>query len=218
MKIEKIGGIASIVEVFLTVFFMVSIFILFPRLGLDSPSAFYDPVKNMAAWEASPITFYLRGLGFLLLGVTFVILVLALRNRLLNSAPILMEISVIGASVMAALYLPTGIIEFISKEQIALTKDISAFSAMVFTATSLSVAGEFAFGCVVLLIGSAGIKTSKLSRMLSWLLIIEGICFILSFAVNALGILGCFLLIITNLWLGIILISDRHNKDTAIKL
>ena len=51
MNFEKIGGIASIVIVFLSVFLMVSVLILFPRLGIDFPSDIADPIKHMAAWE-----------------------------------------------------------------------------------------------------------------------------------------------------------------------
>jgi hypothetical protein len=215
MNFEKLGGIASIVEVFLSVFLIAFAFILFPRLGLGSLSDLADPIKNMAAWEASPTTFYLRGIDVILWCPTFIILVLALRNLFLNDTPILMMISVIGATIAATLWLFSGVIEIAGKEQIALAKDISAFRAITVTYNCLAAAGDFAFGWVILLIGSAGIKTSKLPRILSWILIIEGICFVLFFAVKPLGILGLILAIISNLWLGIILISGRNNQNTA---
>ena len=213
MDFEKVGGIASIVQVFLWVFLIIIFFILFPRLGLVSLTDLADPVKNIAAWQSSSAAFYLKGMDFILWCPTLIILVLALRNRLLNETPILMMISVIGATIAGALYLPAGIIEITGKGQLFHSNDISAFNAMMVASNCLSQAADFAFGWTILLIGSAGIKTLKLSRILSWILIIEGICWIIFFVVKPLGLLGIILGIIANSWLGIILLRSSNNLD-----
>lgn len=214
MNFEKIGGLASIVEVFLSVFLIVAIFILFPRIGLVAPDDWADPVKNIAAWEESPTTFYLIAIDLVLWSLTFVVLVLSLRNRLWNGTPNLMILSVIGASIAATLWLSSGALEIAGKEHIALAKDLSAFRVMNVTSYCLMSAGDFAFGWVLLLIGFAGIKTARLPHILNWILVVEGACFILDQALDILGFLGLILAIASNLWLGIILISSKTNADT----
>ena len=216
MNFEKIGGLASILEVFLSVFLLVTFFILFPRLGLLDPSDWADPIKNMSAWESSPNTIYFFHIDFVLWGLSFVVLALSLRSRLWEGAPNLVLLSVIGASIAAALWLSSGTLGMIGKEPIVYAEDISSFRVITITTHCLTTAGYFVFGWVILLIGSAGIKTSKLSNILSWVLVVEGICFILNVAVNLL-VVGLILAIISNLWLGIILIGSSINKDTEIE-
>lgn len=216
MNFEKIGGIASIVEVFLWIFLMVAISILFPRLGLVNSYDWADPIKNIAAWKASPNTFNFFHADIVLWGLTFVVLVPSLRSRLWDGAPNLMMLSIIGATIAASLWITSGALGIIGKEPIVNANDVSAFMVITVATHSLTNAADFVFGWVLLFIGVAGIKTSKLSQILSWVLIIEGICWILCYAIDPLGLLGFILGIVSNVWLGIILLGSKTNSQAEV--
>jgi len=73
MKLQKIGGIGSIASAILCAICLVFFLLVFPRLGLVGPSDWIDPVKDIAAWSASPITFFLFNLEFILWSIAFIL-------------------------------------------------------------------------------------------------------------------------------------------------
>jgi hypothetical protein len=209
MKLQKIGAYASIVEAFLSAFFLWILIVVFPRLGLISPSDYNDPLKSIAARNASPITFLSLNLDYVLLSIAFILIILALRERMQAEAPNLLRISVIGASIFSALNLAAGIIGSVSLSSIASVKDVSAYRAVIGVYLDLITAAYHALGWALLLAGWAALKTRCLPRILSYILVLAGIFSILMLAVGPFGFVVMLLGIAWGLWLGIVLLRSK---------
>jgi hypothetical protein len=134
---------------------------------------------------------------------------LALRDRLEAGALNLMKIALIGTSIASALWLAAGTIGIKVGFSIANANDISAFRSYFGIWLGLSLAGDFVFGWIILMVGCAGLKTSKLPRILGWLLTVEGIFFIGNLIQGLSGLVGTVLGIITQIWLGIVLLAEK---------
>ena len=209
MKLQKIGGFGSIGSAFLCAICLVILLLVFPRLGLVEPRDWNDPVKGFDAGSASPITFFILNLEFILWSIAFILIVMALRERMQASAPTLMRIVVIGVSITCALWLAAGLIGIIGMPSIVSAKDASAFRAVMAMSLGLSTAGDTALGWALLLIGWAALKTKGLPRILSYFSILKGVVMILEFAVQPLMLVGLLLGIVFYPWLGIVLLRSK---------
>jgi hypothetical protein len=209
MKLQKIGGYASIVNAFLCAIFLVFLLLVLPRLGLVGPSDWIDPVKGIAASIASHVTFFLLNLVYILWSIAFILIVLSLRERMEASAPNLMWIAVIGVSISCALWLATGLIGIVGMPSSASANDASAYRAGMGVYLGLSNAGDHAAGWALLLIGWAAVKTRLLPRILSYFLILNGIVGILEFVALPLGFVVLLLSIVWSLWLGVVLLRSK---------
>lgn len=210
MKLQKIGGFSSIVSAFLMVIFLVFILLVFPRLGLVELSDWFDPVKGLDAGRASPTTFFLFNLELILWSIALILIVLALRERMQASAPILMRIAVIGVSITCALWLAAALIVSVGMPSIVSAQDASAFRAMMVVYFGLSNTGDFALGWALLLIGWAALKTKGLPRMLSYFSVLNGVVMIFNFVGGPIIIMISMLLsFVFLLWLGIVLLRSK---------
>jgi hypothetical protein len=209
MKLQKIGGFGSIASALVSAIWLVILLLVVPRLGLVGPSDWIDPVKGIAAQSASPITFFLFNLEYIFFSIAFILIVLALRERMQASAPNLMRIAVIGVSISCALWLAAGLIDIVGNPSIVSAKDVSAYRAVTGVYLGLSIAGDHAVGWVLLLIGWAALKTRGLPRILSYLSVLVGIIMILEFAVQPLMLVSLFFGIVWGLWLGVVLLRSK---------
>jgi len=209
MKLQKIGGVGSIGLACLCAIYLVFFFLVFPSLGLVGPNDWIDPVKGIAAGSASPISFFLFNLESILFSIAFVLIVLALLERMQASAPNLMRIVVIGVSIACALWLAAALIDIVAKPSIISAKDASAFRVAMGVVLGLYIAGDHALGWVLLLIAWAALKTRGLPRILSYLLVLSGILGILEFAAQPLMFVLILMGIIWGPWLGVVLLRSK---------
>ena len=209
MKLQKIGGFGSIGSALIGIMALVIVGFVFPRLGLVGPSDRMDPIKGIAAESASPITFYLFNLDLILWGIAFIVIILALRERMQANAPNLMRIAVIGVLTTYVLMLAAGLIGIVGMPPIITAKDASAYRAFMAVYFGLIIAGDHAAGWAILLIGWAAVKTRSLPRILSYLSVLVGIVFILDFAAKPLMPLGLLLSIVWGVWLGAVLLRSK---------
>jgi len=209
MKLQKIGGVGSIGYACLCAIYLLFFFVVFPSLGLLGPNDWIDPVKCIAAEGASPITFFLFDVGSILLSIAFILIVLALRERMQASPPNLMRIVVIGVSIGCALLLASALIGIVGKPSIVSANDASAYRAVQGVYLGLAIAGDHALGWVLLLIGWAALKARGLARILSYLLMLSAILGILEFAVQPFMFVVIFLGIIWGVWLGVVLLRSK---------
>jgi hypothetical protein len=207
MKLQKIGGIGSIGTAILVVIVLVIILIVFPSLGLG-PKDWNDPVKGLDAASASPITFFILNLVMILFSIAYILIVLALRERM-QAAPNLMQVAVIALSINCALWFATGVIGIVGMPSIIPAKDISALRAANAIHLSLSTSGDCAAGWVLLLIGWAALRTRGLPRILSYFSVLKGVVMILEFVAQPLMVVGLLLGIIFYPWLGIVLLRSK---------
>jgi hypothetical protein len=209
MKLQKLGGFGSIGSAFILAIFLVIVGLVFPRLGLVGPSDRMDPIKGIAAESASPITFFLLNLVLILCGIAFVLIILALRERMQANAPNVMRLALIGVSIAFALWLASGLIGIVGMRPIVSAKDASAYRALMGVYFGLVIAGDHAVGWALLLIGWAALKTRALPQILSYLSVLVGIVFILDFAAKPLMPVSLFLCILWNVWLGVVLLRSK---------
>ena len=209
MKLGRIGGFASIGSALIGVMALVIVGLVFPRLGLVGPSDRMDPSKGISAETASPITFLLFNLDLIVWGIAFVLIILALRERMQANAPTLLRLALIGVSSTFAIMLAAGLVGIAGIPPIVAVKDASAYRALVGVWLGLVVAGDHAAGWAMLLIGWAALKTSTLPRVLSYLSVLGGIVFIIEFAAKPLMPVSLFLSVIWGVWLGAVLLRSK---------
>ena len=209
MKLQKVGGYASLAIAFLFIVFLIIIFVVMPRLGLAGPGDFGDPAKWIAAVNASGLPFLLLSYVFILFSIVFILIVLALRERMQAESPHLVQISVIGASIFSALFLAAGVIGIAALPSIASANDISAYRAVNKVMFALLFAGAHASGWVLLLSGWGALKSRRLPKILSWLQMLLGIAWIAEFAVEPLQVLDAIPAIVWGVWLGVVLLRSK---------
>lgn len=209
MKLQKIGGVASIGFACLCAIFLVFFFLVCPRLGLVGSSDWIDPVKINAAWSTSPITLVLFNFVPILFSIALILIALALRERMQAGVPNLMRVVVIGVSITCALLLASALIEITTSPTIASAQNLSTRRAVTAIYFGLIFAGDHAMGWVLLLIGWAALKTRCLPRILSYLTMLYGIVLVLEFAVPPFMNVGVILGIIWGVWLGGVLLRSE---------
>jgi hypothetical protein len=205
MKLQKVGGWASLIYVCAWIAYVGIEGFIVPRLGLSLLGG-DGPVKEMAVYEASPTIFHVVQLSMLLNGFLFVLVALALQERMRSTAPNLMGLTVIAASVAFALMLADIIIGFSGVASIVSAKDVSAWRAGDVVRAGLGSTGGNAWGWALLSIGWAAITTRKLPRILSWIILVDGVMTIIQFALWQIQPAAILLLLISMFWLGIVLL------------
>jgi len=210
MKLQKIGGVASIANAVLTVIFLLIFLVVFPRLGLMGPEDSMDPAKGIPAWGASPFTFFSFEIIYILYGIIFLLIMLALRERMQADAPILTRVALIVTSVTCTLWLAAGLVEHAVRLPIVNARDASAYRTAMGVFFGLSDGGDHASGWASLLIGVAALKTAKLPRVLGYLTVLVGLLFILDFLSLVLGLAGLCVWVIWSVWLGMVLLRTKE--------
>jgi hypothetical protein len=209
MKLLKIGGIASIANAFLAAFWLVLFVVLFPRLGLAGPDDWMNPVKGFHAWASSPIAFLTNDLEYILMSVATFLTILAVREWLKSESPILTQIALIATAIACGLWIATAIVGHTTRLALVNSGDASAYKAIMSVVMGLSYAGDHACGWFTLVIGWAALKTAKLPRILGYLILLVGLCFLFDFLLMLLALVGLLLLAIMSLWLGIVLMRTK---------
>jgi hypothetical protein len=215
MKLQKVGGVASVANGILAVILIYLMGFLFPRLGIVSTKDLLDHVKGIAAWTASPMTFFAGDIDILLWGIAPFLVVLALRERMQTSAPILTQIALVAISIASGLWLILGIAPQAIRPFLISTGDASAYRAIAIIQWGLNNSADNACGWSLLLIGWAALKTAALPRMLACLIVLTGLLFILDFFAEALAAGGVILFAIMSFWLGITLLRTKNQAVLA---
>lgn len=210
MKIQKVGAYASFAIALLFVVFIVLIFGVFPSVGLIGPTDIENPVKSIDAMNASSLPFNLLSLNLILFSIVFILIILALGERMRINAPHLMLISVIGAAIFSSMFLAAGVINFAALPSIAKANDISAYRAAQKVTFALLFAGAHASGWTLLLSGWAALKAKGLPRILSGFQMLLGIAWLAEFIVTPLQVLNAIPAIVWSVWLGTVLLR-RNN-------
>jgi hypothetical protein len=209
MKLQKIGGCGSIASALIGAMALLIVGLVFPRLGIVSPGDRFDPIKGINAESASPTAFLLFNLDLILWGMAFILIILALRERMQANEPNLMRMALIGVSATYALMLAAGLVSILGMPSIVTAKDPSAYRALMGVYFGLMVGGDHAAGWAVLLTGWAALKTRALPRILGYLSVLVGIVFIIEFAAKPLMPVGLLLSILWGIWLGVVLLRSK---------
>ncbi len=210
MKLQKIGGYASIVLVCVVVTAAIGALSVYSRYGFAEPGARFNPANVMTLYADSPIGTRLFSLIGILIGILLLLIALALQERMEAKAPHLMCLAVIAASVSCALYLTITISSTISLASMAGARDISVYRVALVIFSGLRSAASHAWGWALLLSGCAALRTHALPRSLSCIILLCGVMTIIQYILppfpNPFGLMVALLFAIGMLWLGVVLI------------
>ena len=208
MKLQKLGGYASIVLVCISI---VSAIIITPALPALSGLDLFDPVEMLDAYQASTMAFLAYYILGILAAILTLLVVLALEERMRTDASHLMRLAVISASAYSALYIITEIGGFFRNVLLATINDMSVFRTFLVLHEFLYSAATSVLGWGLLLIGWATIRTRRLPLILGYIILILGIGAITQFAffvlqfMLAIFIYGLLHLIVFT-WIGVVLL------------
>jgi hypothetical protein len=219
MNLQKIGGICSIATTALLIKDGIITTYIYPRLGLIGAPP-YDAAKMIDAINISATSFFLNYLTGILNSITYVLIVLGLKERMQDKARNLFQVTIIALTTTCALWFASSSIGIFDLPSIAHVKDISAFRSAYALRNCLSLAGDSAAGWMFLLTGIAAVRTKMLPKILGYLILVVDFGSALVFAIKQVGILVMLLLMvyiimtIVLFWLGIHLI---RNPDPIIE-
>jgi len=210
--LQKIGGVAALIQGILFIVFPLFHFAILPSLGLAAttgPNILADPAKVLPAASQSPLV-TIFGLLDVPVAACLLLIVLALHERLQSDSPNMIRIATGSGLVGTVLFLAVGMGRFAGISQLsALYPQDQASVATAYLAAStvvegLNSAAVFAYGWWVLLASWAGLKTGRLPKLLSYLGLLLGLTGIITFLFPVPPILG----IIWFLWLGAVLLRN----------
>jgi len=213
MRLQKLGGYASICLILLGAIFAIAMYV-YPGLpGSLTTADLFNPDKLLAFQAESPSAFSNLALGVhlssILGGILILLIALALRERMQAAAPNLVLLSVIAFSAFAALSITTAIVGNLVHTSMASARDVSAYRALLVVLYGLSAAADHALGWGFLLIGWVGVRSRLLPRILGCLILALGVLLIFSFAATNLGTVNTVLGFISLIWLGIVLLRKQ---------
>jgi hypothetical protein len=200
MKLQKLGGYASII---LVIILIVNIGILTAIFQGFTGLEIYDPAKMMAAYNASTIAFRMYYVLGVLTGVLIAFIALVLQERMQASAPQLIAITTEM----------TGIYRNVILSQIS---DPPAFRSFLVLHECLAGAAYNALGWGLLFIGCAVLGTRALPQMLGYITLLYGVAeIVVTVSKIELAIpIGLLLGIIVFAWLGVVLLRE-HQPNVA---
>jgi hypothetical protein len=221
MKLQKLGGYASIVSVCAIVLSIGITALTATRLGIrlfsNTP---VDPLKIMAAYESAPNAFRASQPFSVIMAIALVLVALALQERMRAKAPTLTRLAVVAGSVAFALMLAGTLISATGMASIAHAKDVSAYRAFTAVQNGISMAGLNAWGWALLFMGCAALQTRALPRILGYICLVCGILAGIGLVlptVSVPGTAGLVILLATvalnvigAIWLGVVLIRKQE--------
>ena len=215
-NLQRVGGYAALVAGVQFVAILVIQFGVLAPLGVAGPDT--PPDKVLAVVAANSTTPFLAlDLITAAFSITLILGALAVRERLQAGAPNRMRLAVIAASVGSALFLASGITSFTGFPPIVAAKDATAFRTLDAATNGLILAAIFAFGCVGLLWGWAGLSTKGLPTVLNYVLLLAGVVAVLAFVIPIFGLVGVVINVVWAFWLGYVLLTQPATMVTQPK-
>ncbi len=218
MKMQKVGGYASIISVCVVIAYLAIVLPLSARYGLNEAGAGLEPAKLMAVYTGSPIVVKMLFPIDILIAILTLLVVLGIQDRTQAKAPYLTRLLVIATAISAGLRLVgmmNGIQGFASMVG---AKDISIYRPFLAMLGGFSAAADHAWGWSMLLIAFAGLSTAALPRLLNYMFLVLGIFSVIGFTFSLAGAAGIVVTVIFGLlaiaasvWLGVVLIKAEQS-------
>lgn len=213
----RTGGIASVVLGVLFLGYIGLLAVVLPAQGLG-PGTLNNPTTGIPFVAASVLPLVIDAI-YIGIAVTFLLLTLALFDRLRAAAPARMQICVVTGVFASGLFLLYAMINMVgnpvavSMYQHNTTMGGAIYVALRATANAFNAGALFAAGWALLLAGWAGRAANVLPNVLGYLMIGAGLAMIGSFVLLPVGLLGVLLAPVWSIWLGITLL--REGRATA---
>ncbi len=213
--LQKVAGIASIVQALGFVAVLFFVLVLLPIIGIN-PGDLNSPEKVLPVVGASALKTY-YGL-FLIFGLTIVV-TLGVNDRLEGKPPALMQIALAAALASSIFWISYGMF---GSAMVSTLKSLNAqnpamapgaFVSATIVINGLLNSAPFAGSLNILLWGWAAVQTRKLPVLLGYFVILAGLLRLLAFFVpsrlgTSINLIQLVLSILWGLWLGLVLLQD----------
>lgn len=221
MNVQRWGALGAFAMVFLFLFTVViGPDFLFPAMGLPRPSRTpADPTTRLATIQ-HPAN-YIGDFAAFLLFVSFVLAMVGLHDRLQRSSPNLSRLALVAALVAGVLGMVGMMVISNTRSAVAAIEDpaiaLAALNTTHAVGIGIALVGLLFAGGGFLLAAWAGLQGGGLPQALGWLLLAEGVIFVLyafvapsspsfgGFAGLLLGGAAPLVTLVGVVWLGIVL-------------
>ena len=212
-NLQKMGGFAALYSGAALLVAMVGFLLVVDTLGVS------DPVQKVAQLvDNQPLLYILMLISYVIWGIVFVVLVLALNERLKTGSPAMMQIATAIGLIWACIVIASGQVYnlgmgvVVDQYGVDPAQAATVWMAIESVANGLgSAGGEILGGTWVLLVSWAALRGRELSSALNYAGIVVGMAGILS-AIPVIGVLGIAIFgmgkIVWSLWLGIVLLRS----------
>ncbi len=213
-NLQKIGGFAALYSGGALLVAMVGFLLVVDTLGVT------DPVQKVVQLvENQTFLHILYLISYVIWGVIFVVLVLALNERLKTGSPAMMQIATAIGLIWACIVIASGQVYNLGMETVVdlYGKDpaqaATVWMAIESVANGLgSAGGEILGGTWVLLVSWAALQTKQLSRALNYFGVAVGVAGLFSAAPALFGVLGIIFglgKMVWAIWLGIVMLRSK---------
>jgi phosphoglycerol transferase MdoB-like AlkP superfamily enzyme len=212
-NLQKMGGIAALYSGIALLVAMVGFLLVVGTLGVT------DPVQKVVQLvDNQAVLYFLMLISYVLWGIVFVVLVLALNERLKNNSPAMMQIATAIGLIWACLCIASGQVYNLGMGVVVdLYGADPAQAATVWMAIESvvnglgSAGGEILGGTWVLLVSWAALKAGEFSKALNYVGVLTGVTALIS-AVPGLSLVAALFglgKIVWSLWLGIVMLRSK---------
>jgi len=212
-NLQKMGGYAALYSGIALLVAMVGFLVVVGTLGVT------DPVQKVAQLVDNQAMLYILMLiSYVIWGIIFVVLVLALNERLKGGSPAMMQVATALGLIWACLCIGSGqvynlgmgvVVDLYASDP---TQAATVWMAIESVVNGLgSAGGEILGGLWTLLVSWAALKTGEFSKALNYVGVVVGVIALISAVPGLSLVAGLFGLgkIVWSLWLGIVLLRGK---------
>ncbi len=220
MKLQKIGGFASVVLALVNIaYYILDRYFMFTAVDKGSGN---EAVMMITAYRTSTVAFNVFYATWIVGSITYLLIAYALQERMQAKATHWMRLAVIAASVTSALNLTAFISGFLRYRLLAGTGDLSAYRSALKMFDFLTLTSVHTWGWALVLIGCAALITRALPRLLSWFILVDGIIELTTFVFFGtsfelpLWYADMVMIIVSMMWLGVVLWREHEPNQAKI--
>ena len=211
---RKLGAIASLMLGVLFLGYIGLLAVVLPAQGLG-PGTLNNPATGIPFVAASALPLVIDAI-YIGIAITFLLITLALYDRLRPAAPVMMPISAAAGLLASGLFLIYAMINIVGNPiAVSMYQHDTVAGGIIYvtlraTANAINAGALFAAGWALLLAGWSACSARSLPRLLGYLVIGAGVAMMVSFVLLPIGLLGVLLAPVWSIWLGITLLRESR--------
>jgi hypothetical protein len=215
-NLQKTGAVASMLLGVLFIGYIALLTIVLPAQGLG-PGTLNSPATGIPFVAVSVLPLVIDGI-YIGIALVFLLLTLALHDRLRSDAPAMMPISAATGLIASGLFLIYAMINIVGNPiAVSMYQHDTVAGGIIYvtlraTANAINAGALFAAGWALLLAGWSGRATKALPNVLGYLMVGGGLAMIVSFVLLPVGLLGVLLVPVWSIWLGLTLLRGLRDE------
>jgi hypothetical protein len=215
-NLQKTGAMASLLLGALFIGYIALLAVVLPAQGLG-PGTLNNPATGIPFVAASVLPLAIDGI-YIGIAAVFLLLTLALCDRLRSSAPIMMPISAAAGLIASGLFLIYAMINIVGNPiAVSMYQHDTVAGGVIYvtlraTANAMNAGALFAAGWALLLAGWSAQGARSLPQLLNYLMIGAGVAMIVSFVLLPIGLLGVLIAPVWSIWLGMTLLREARDR------